>query len=228
LGTISTFTFFQFSHSCGGAPLAVAIIEFLLILATLIIISVFITHVARGTNGLDALFTEDEDSRYARRWGVLYLNLKRETYWFFIPQYCSVIAKSAIIAFTQDEGLVQICLLISLQMAIFIVMVFKFPFNTAGGNAIHILESGYHFVSKVFLSTFLTQVRVGNNMRRVLGIILMSLGIAYAGILLILLVIKAGAAFVEWRIQRRQKSDVNPQPQLYEPSPSDFVNTPPH
>ena len=60
-----------------------------------------IRRIARSTNGLDALFAQDEDSKYARRWGSLYINLKRETYWFFIPQYFWVIIRSACIAFTQ-------------------------------------------------------------------------------------------------------------------------------
>jgi hypothetical protein len=109
LGTIATFAFYQFAHSCGGSPLAIAIIEFLLILATLIIVSMFITRVAKSTNGLDALFTQDKDAKYASRWGVLYIKLKRETYWFFIPQYCAVVVQSAIMAFTQVTPLVEYC-----------------------------------------------------------------------------------------------------------------------
>ena len=65
-----------------------------------------------------------------------------------------------------------------------------------------------------------------NDLKNTLGVVLMSLGIAYAGALFLLLVIKAGscddmyteqccnligpatgAGFVDWRIQRRQKSE---------------------
>ena len=60
-----------------------------------------IRRVARSTNGLDALFAQDEDSKYARRWGSLYIKLKRETYLFFIPQYFWVIIRSAFIACTR-------------------------------------------------------------------------------------------------------------------------------
>ena len=66
-----------------------------------------IRRVASGINGLDTLFAEDEESKYARRWGALYIKLKRETYWFFIPQYFWVIFRSAIIAFTQVTPLVE-------------------------------------------------------------------------------------------------------------------------
>jgi len=60
-----------------------------------------IIRVARSTHGLEALFTQNEDSKYAPRWGTLYAKLKPEAYWFFITQYCWVIIRSAIIAFAQ-------------------------------------------------------------------------------------------------------------------------------
>jgi len=40
-------------------------------------------------------------------------------------------------------------------------LIFKRPFGTAGGNAVNISESGYRLVSKVLLSTFLTEAKVG-------------------------------------------------------------------
>ena len=61
-----------------------------------------ITRVARRENGLDALFSENaEDSKYSHRWGSLYMKLKRNMYWFFIPEYGWVLSRSAIVAFGQ-------------------------------------------------------------------------------------------------------------------------------
>jgi hypothetical protein len=102
LGSVSTFAFFQFAQRCGPASLAISIVEFILILSTLLIVSILITRVAQRENGLDALFSKDtEDSKYSHRWGSLYMKLKREMYWFFIPEYAWVLSRSAVVAFGQ-------------------------------------------------------------------------------------------------------------------------------
>ena len=69
-------------------------------------------------------------------------------------------------------GLIQICLLIGLELLVFLECVnvivvricskspidLKHPFGTAGVNAVNIIESGYCPVSKALLSTFLTEL----------------------------------------------------------------------
>jgi len=102
LGSVSTFAFFQFAERCGPASLAIAIVQFILILLTLLVVSMLITSVARQENGLDALFSKDvEGSKYSHRWGSLYMKLKRKMYWFFIPEYGWVLLRSAVVAFGQ-------------------------------------------------------------------------------------------------------------------------------
>lgn len=39
------------------------------------------------------------------------------------------------------------------------VLIFRRPYGTVGGNVVHITEASYHLVSKVLLSTFLSEVK---------------------------------------------------------------------
>jgi hypothetical protein len=60
-----------------------------------------ILSVAMKPYGVEELYTQYEDSKYASRWGTLYIKFKKEAYSFFIPQHGWVIMRSAIIAFAQ-------------------------------------------------------------------------------------------------------------------------------
>ena len=103
LGSVSTFAIYQFAEPCSGPSLmAFASVEFAFIILTLLVVSMFIIKTANA-QGHEALFwvSESEESKYSRKWGTLYAKLKPALYWFFIPDYIWVLAKSIIVGVGQ-------------------------------------------------------------------------------------------------------------------------------
>ena len=180
---------FQFAHSCGGTSLpSVAIIEFLIIVAILLIVSMLTRRVARSTNGLDTVFAQDEDSKYARRWGSLYIKLKREkilvlhitiflgdhpkcVHYIYtgndaIEYYSYWLTESLAAAGGPNSDTFDWPRVVDILGCVNVIVVqicskspiFKRPSGTAGVNAVNIIESGYRLVSKGLLSTFLTEL----------------------------------------------------------------------
>ena len=94
---------YQFVDPCSSVSLIIfAAVELALIILTLLVVSVVIIKTA-STLGPKALYqlSESEESIYFRKWGSLYGLLKPALYWFFIPDYLWVLAKSMIIGLGQ-------------------------------------------------------------------------------------------------------------------------------
>ena len=103
LGSVSTFAFYQFAEPCSSSSLvAFGAVEFTFIILTLLIVSTFVIKIAKA-QGPEVLFrlSESEESKYSRKWGSLYANFKPALYWFFVPDYIWVLAKSMIVGLGQ-------------------------------------------------------------------------------------------------------------------------------
>ena len=103
LGSISTFAFYQFSQSCSSPSLlALSAVEFACLVGTLFIVSILVLRTVRREESPDVLFpTESGDTKYSRRWGSLYGNLKPSLYWWYMPDIMAVLVRSAIVSFAQ-------------------------------------------------------------------------------------------------------------------------------
>ncbi len=64
----------------------------------IIVITILIVKTAKR-EGAEALYPlpDNEESKYFRKWGTLYSNLKPAYYWFFILDYIFVLTRSIII-----------------------------------------------------------------------------------------------------------------------------------
>ena len=104
LGSVSTFAIYQFAEPCSSPSLIAFASEFVFIILTLIV-SILIIKTAN--TGHEALFwlSESDESKYSRKWGSLYSKLKPAVYWFFIPDYVWVLAKSIIVGVGQVKTL---------------------------------------------------------------------------------------------------------------------------
>lgn len=64
----------------------------------IVVVTILIVKTAKR-EGADALYplSDDKESKYSRKWGTLYSNLKPSLYWFFILDYIFVLTRSIII-----------------------------------------------------------------------------------------------------------------------------------
>jgi hypothetical protein len=67
-------------------------------MVVLVVVTILIVRTAKR-EGAEALYpvSDDEESKYSRKWGTLYSNLKPTFYWFFILDYVFVLTRSIII-----------------------------------------------------------------------------------------------------------------------------------
>jgi Transient receptor potential (TRP) ion channel len=85
-----------------------------LILLTLGGTSFFLLRVARTPDGLQKLFSKDYT--YIDRWGSLYDTMSERKIPFVIAIWVIVIIRSAIVGFGQNNGLVQVVVLIVVDL----------------------------------------------------------------------------------------------------------------
>jgi len=81
---------------------ALSAVEFTSLVGTLSIVSVLIVRTVRREGNPDILFpTKSGDTKYSRRWGSLYGNLKPSFYWWYILDNMAVLVRNGIVAFVQ-------------------------------------------------------------------------------------------------------------------------------
>jgi len=87
----------------------------------------------------------------------------------------------------------------------FLVLIRKCPY---GGNVVHISQSAVRITTSGLFSAFTyeTSSTVSDDLRHTIGIVTMAVGIAYSCALFLLLVIKSGSTFIEWRARRRERT----------------------
>jgi hypothetical protein len=121
LGTLATFSFYQWTQPCTSRLvffLSVSVLAFALL--TLGTASFFILHISRKPGGLQKLFSAEHS--YGRRWGSMYDTLNESRLHFSVTLWLIVLIRSAIVGFGQDDGFGQVVSLIILE---FIVCISK-------------------------------------------------------------------------------------------------------
>jgi hypothetical protein len=117
LGTLATFSFYQWTRKCTSAVTAfVSATALMIVISTLGGVCFFILRIARGPDGLVALF--NKDGTYGRRWGTLYNTLHEGSLYFVGPLLIIVLVRSAVTGFGQGYGLAQVCILIVLDIVV--------------------------------------------------------------------------------------------------------------
>ena len=114
LGTLATFAFYQWTQICvSGLIFFLSVSILALILLTLGGTSFFLLRTARTPEGLQKLFSQDYS--YIDRWGSLYDTMSERKIRFVVALWVIVIIRSAIVGFGQNNGLVQVIVLIVME-----------------------------------------------------------------------------------------------------------------
>ena len=114
LGTLATFAFYQWTQRCVSGLIFFLSASILgLILLTLGGTSFFLLRTARTPDGIQKLFSKDYT--YIDRWGSLYDTMNERRIHFVVAIWVIVIIRSAIVGFGQNNGLVQVVILIVVE-----------------------------------------------------------------------------------------------------------------
>jgi len=189
---------------------------------TLIAVSVLV-YLAWRAFGSEDLF--EAEGKYSKSWGALYGDFRHSTFFWFIPLYVVVLLRSAVIAFGQNDGLVQVVCFIGLELALFVALSVSRPYNTTMANIHQCSLAGKRVVSNLLLLPFVEQFSVSAcsifsslflphdesnfqiNGKRAAGIVLLVIESIVAFVLLLLLVIKLVTNIVNFIKTKRRKPE---------------------
>ncbi|TFK21218.1 hypothetical protein FA15DRAFT_707425 [Coprinopsis marcescibilis] len=207
-GTVATFAFYQFQIPCPSTiPLVLSIVEFCVILLALLTVSTLITRAA-SKYGIAKLYsTEEEESVYARRWGSLYSSYKPNYFKYFMADYLWVMSRSAIIAFAQYRGLIQVSALGGLEFAILLLLLIQRPYDTGAANTVYIGFAVVRMLSTGLLATFIPGVASSERQKETAAIVIIAITMTYAGAVALILIFKLVAGIIDMRKKRQGTSE---------------------
>jgi hypothetical protein len=87
LGTLTTFSFYQWSQPCTSPLVAfLAASAVAIVFASLSIVAFLILRVSSRADGIAYLFSKE--TSYGRKWGTMYNMLAEARIWFLVRRHC--------------------------------------------------------------------------------------------------------------------------------------------
>lgn len=142
------------------------------------------------------------------KYKLFYDNYKKSYWWLFIPMICYMFAKGVIMAVGDKHGMAQSIAQFVLEAIMLAILVWNRPFERKSGNVLNISIQVVRILSVVCIFIFIDELGIGETTQTVVGLVLVVIQAALAGILAILIIWNAVVAIFKENPHRKRRKEM--------------------
>lgn len=188
----------EFTQVDSPALVVLAVFFFLGMTATLAWAGWKVVAIAKQSTEMHGTpaYTLYSDPSCLNKWGFLYVQYKASAYFFLLPVLIYIVIKGMFVAFAQKSGTAQAIAFILIEGGALIGVALYRPWMDKPVNIFNISIASVNFANAIFLLFFLQNLGLPGIVRGVVGVIFFVVNAIASLVLLILVLVATGYAFI--------------------------------
>lgn len=197
--SMTILSLWEFTQVDSPAEVVLAVIFFFGLTTALTLAAFHVTRVAKESEHTHktAAYLLFADATVLNKWGFLYVPFRASAYYYVIPSLLYVLIKGAFVGLSQKSGVTQAVALLVIEAIALIGASVVRPWMDKSTNGIHISICAVNFINAICLLIFTDIFNGPGLLIGVVGVIFFFLNVAFALVLLLIVLIVAGISV--WR-----------------------------